>query len=94
MDIQLTEDAWLETYKPFINTLDENASWNGTLYETYGDEEDYIRQQDCQFIWTLTEYEGIQYIVNGIAYVNRLGYFICAVPWEEGLTITVTVEEN
>jgi len=93
MGVLHDEDYWLETYKPFQNQLDPNASWNGMMYETYGNEEDYVRQQDIYNIWTWVDgSEGGTYLVNGMAYVNRLGYFICAVPWTDGADYCIEID--
>jgi hypothetical protein len=92
MDLQLDEETWERTYKPFINFFDSNASWNGWLFETYGEELKYVMAQEPKYIWTLVEYEGICSLVNGISHVNRLGFILCSEPWEEDL-ITVNVED-
>jgi hypothetical protein len=38
----MTEDEWYATYKPIKNHLDKNASWNGEMFETYGEEVEFV----------------------------------------------------
>lgn len=84
--IKLTEDQWIEEYKPVQNPLVDDAPWDGCMFETYGEELEYVRTAFPDKIWTLVEAEGKQYIVEGFHYVNRLGYFItskAAIPNEQ-----------
>ena len=39
---QLTENEFDELYTPVKNHLDDNASFDGCLFETYGEEIDYV----------------------------------------------------
>lgn len=77
----MTEDEWWSIYQPKTNHIDDNASWTGTMYETYGAEVDFVESTLENFVWTLVEVDGKGILVNGYSYVNRLGYFVCEVPW-------------
>jgi hypothetical protein len=79
----MTEDEWLETYKPIQNHIDDNASWNGTMFETYGEEIEFVKSTPDNFVWTLLDVDGESLIVNGQSWVNRMGYFVCEVPWND-----------
>jgi hypothetical protein len=79
----MTEDEWYETYKPIQNHIDDNASWSGTMFETYGEEVDFVEATPENLVWTLVEVDGKGIVVNGYSYVNRLGYFVCEVPWKD-----------
>ena len=35
--IEMDYDVWLETYRPILNHIDSNASFDGMMFETYGD---------------------------------------------------------
>jgi len=35
-------DEWCDTYKPITNHLDSNASFDGAMFETYGDEVEFV----------------------------------------------------
>jgi hypothetical protein len=40
--MKLTEDNFDEIYTPIQNHLDEDATFDGTMYETYGAELDFV----------------------------------------------------
>jgi len=85
--IQLTEDEWFEQFKPIPNHLDKNASFNddehGYMFETYGEELEFVKAQDPNRIWTYGDGDdGGTYISDGYHVVNRIGYFITALPYD------------
>ena len=86
--VQLTEDEWFEQFKPIPNHLDENASFNdgdqGYMFETYGDEVEFVKAQEPNRIWTYSDGDnGGTYISDGYHVVNRIGYFITTVPYDD-----------
>jgi len=91
---EITEEQWEDTYKPVKNHLDKNASWDGEMFETYGEEEDFVFSQDYHYVWTYVEGdEGKGYLVNGKARVNRIGFFVCEKPWIEGEQIEIKIDD-
>jgi hypothetical protein len=62
-------------------------------FETYGDELDYVTQQDEHHIWTEMDGDNGVYLVNGFHYVNRIQYYITNKPWNDGDDICITVCE-
>ena len=96
--IEMTMDEWEATYKPIINHIDSNASFDngegGIMFETYGDEVEFVKSQSPANIWMYgSGDDGGTYIWSGWGFVNRLGYFITEVPCPDGLTIQVQVGE-
>ena len=97
--IELTFDEWLETYKPITNHIDTNASFqnesgNGIMFETYGEEVEFVKQQDPNRIWMYgSGDDGGTYIWSGWGFVNRLGYFITEVPFSDSEIVQVLVAE-
>lgn len=96
--IEMDFDEWCATYKPIVNHLDENASFDngegGIMFETYGDEVAFVKSQSPANIWMYgSGDDGGTYVWNGWGFVNRLGYFITEVPCPDGLTIQVQVGE-
>jgi hypothetical protein len=97
--IELTFDEWLDTYKPITNHLDSNASFqnedgSGIMFETYGDEVDFVKSMNPNKIWMYgSGDDGGTYIWSGWGFVNRLGYFITDVPFPENTMIQVLVAE-
>jgi hypothetical protein len=96
--IEMSFDEWCDTYKPIINHIDTNASFDngegGIMFETYGDEVEFVKSQSPANIWMYGQGDdGGTYVWNGWGFVNRLGYFITEVPCPDGLTIQVQVGE-
>jgi len=98
--IEQTFESWLEEFKPITNHLDPNASFQdesgkGIMFETYGDEVEFVKKQDPRCIWTYGDGDdGGGYIWSGWHFVNRLGYFITEVPCPENTTIQIQVDES
>jgi hypothetical protein len=81
---QITEEQWEYRYKPEPNHLRSDASWLGCMYETYGEEVDYINSLPAELVWTYMEGDdGELLLVAGRHFVNRIGYLVCEVPWED-----------
>lgn len=77
--ISMTTDDFINKFKPVKNHIDDNASFDGCMLETYGDELEYVRnklQSDPLKIWTVLDCDGESVIANGYHYVNRVGYLI------------------
>ena len=92
---ELDEDQWEREYRPLTNHIDNNASFNNTMFETYGDELAFVLSQPHEKIWTYIESDGNLYVIAGYHFVNRLGYFITEKEWEsEALFITIQEEKE
>ena len=98
--IELTENEFDEQFPLVTNHLNPNASWGtgntgGCLFETYGDELDFVRRHDSRYVWTLLDGDdGDLYVAGGIHFVNRIGYLISKVPVVEGTFIQVHIPLN
>ncbi len=72
----ITWDEWEETYKP-------------TTDFEYGDLSEIDGDVDQHHIWTVVDGDGIYMnIVSGIHIINRLGYFVTEVPWEDDVFVS------
>ncbi len=90
--IEMDFDEWFDTYKPIPNNIDKNASFDGHMFETYGDEVAFVKKADPNHIWTYGDGDdGGSYIWNGWSFVNRIGYFITEVPCPPDTTIQIKV---
>lgn len=84
--IEMDFDEWVKVYKPIYNHLDSNASFQdetdqGMMFETYGDEVEFVKSQSPDKIWMYGDGDdGGSYIWSGWGFVNRIGYFITEVP--------------
>ena len=98
--MKVTEDNFDEIFKPQINHFerakqpisvdDEDVcSFNGCMYETYGEEEEYVisiaqNEATKKRVWTVVEAGDDFIITAGFHYVNRFGYIITEKEWETG----------
>ena len=93
--IEMDLDEWAAIYKPIKNHIDTNSSFDGEMFETYGDELEFVKAQDEDRIWMYGDGDdGGCYIWNGWHFVNRIGYFITSVPCPPDTTIQVLVSHN
>ena len=90
MPKQITIDDWEDAFKPEINHLNDSATWavngeNGIMFETYGAEHEYVCSKNLERkVWTWVDGDDGSYIVNGFAFANRIGHFVCSVPYKDG----------
>lgn len=87
-------ETWAATFEPMDNHLDSNASYSGKMFETYGDEFEFLKTIDPSRIWTLRDGDGSTAITAGFGWVNRLGYFVTATPWSDGVEDVTLSEER
>jgi hypothetical protein len=93
--IEMDLDEWAATYKPIKNHIDTNSSFDGEMFETYGEELEFVKAADEDRIWMYGDGDdGGSYIWNGWHFVNRIGYFITEVPCPPDTTIQVLVSHN
>jgi hypothetical protein len=96
-EIQITEETFLERFRPRRNHLNPDASFDfgagGCLYETFGEELAFVRANDPACIWTIIETDGELCIVSGYHFVNRLGYILCDVPVQDGASYVAEFDE-
>lgn len=98
----LSIEEWEHHFKPMVNHLDKNASFNdgsgGIMFETYGEEYDHVAaigHKEPNRIWTyIDDEEGNTCIINGWAFVNRIGYFITEKPYDDMLNIIVQLDQE
>lgn len=76
-----TEQELDELLKPIKNHLDDNASLDGNMFETFGSELAYVMSQPNNKIWTYCEEDNFLFFQSGYQIVNRLGYLITAEPY-------------
>lgn len=89
--IEMDFDEWVQTYKPITNHLDINSSFDGLMFETYGEEVEFVKTQDPNKIWMYGDGDNGSYIWSGWGFVNRIGYFITEVPFHQDTLIQIQV---
>lgn len=83
--------AFADEYKPIRNHFKNDE----IMFETYGEEVEYVRNYDHRYVWTLVSGDMCDLVVAGYSYVNRLGYYITELPWEdEDTTVLLSIEEE
>lgn len=81
--IRMNYDEWVSYYRPYTNHLDEHASFEGKMFETYGAEVEYVKAFDYNRVWTFISDAYGDRIEPGLRVVDRLGYFLTDEPWLE-----------
>lgn len=80
-------EIWADTFKPQKNTLDKNAGVDGCLFESFGAEFAHVKsvlESEPDRVWTLVESDsGKWYVSQGFHRVNRVGYLISELPYDE-----------
>jgi len=90
--IELTFEEWVDKYKPITNHIDTNASFDGLMFETYGDEVEFVKSANPNCIWMYGDGDdGGSYLWSGWGFVNRIGYFLTEVPFPEDTVVQVQV---
>lgn len=86
-------DTWAEKYKPIPNKFSKQP--DELMYETYGEEVEFVQKADNRYIWTYVDSDMCSLLLAGYHYVNRLGYYITEVPWtDEDTTVLLSVERE
>lgn len=93
METDLAFDNWYDRYQPVTNHLNPNATFSGLLFETYGQDWDHVSHPDKRsHVWTLVEGDEGLYILSGLRYVNRIGFFITKNAPEPGEKLVVAIK--
>ena len=92
--IEMTFEEADEQFKFMVNNYDDNASFEGLMFETYGDEVEYVKTKTENRIWMYGQGDdGGLYIWSGWGFVNRIGYFISEQPVPDNTIIQIMVGE-
>lgn len=95
--IELTEYEFDDQYPLVPNHMNPSAGWavgetGGCLFETYGQELDFVKRQDRRRVWTLIDGDdGDLYVVSGLHHVNRVGYLLSRAPIPHNTSIQVRI---
>ena len=77
-------EEFKKVFKPIQNDVSEcGACYDNLMFETYDEEYEFVRKMQKKnpyTIWTLLDCDTV---VQGLHWVNRMGYFICEVPFDE-----------
>lgn len=89
MKNKITEEEFEELYKPIDNHIvgPANASFSGKLFETFGNELNYVlslanNKETANRVWTVIEGDSGMCYAAGYHLVNRIGYLITEIPFD------------
>ena len=92
--IEMTFEEADEQFKFIPNNYDEYSSLDGLMYETYGDEVEFVKSQPENRIWMFGDGDdGGTYIWSGWGFVNRIGYLVSQIPVPENTKIQIQMDE-
>ncbi len=75
--VRLSEEDFDKKFTTIKNHFDQNASWNGEAFETYGQELDFVRKQNPDQIWTMVDgSDDTCFLLSGYHLVNRLYHLL------------------
>lgn len=91
--VELTEDEFLERFKPIPNPLVDDASFDfgdgGCLFDAHGADLEFVRGQPLEKVWTVIERDDGLEITDGMHVVNRVGYLVTQQPCPPNTMISV-----
>jgi len=82
VEMEQAVDSWEKKYKPIKNPFGDRG-WNGTMFETYGEDLSFIAPVPDEQLWTWVDGDEGTWIVSGYHHINRIGYFITENPRTE-----------
>lgn len=98
----LTEEEFYNKFKLITNHFDNNASFNGDMFETYGDEFDFVYDMAKENrVITIIESDGDDYdeendelrpiisYATGLHLVNRLGFLVLDKAYEYDFEVKI-----
>lgn len=88
----LTWPEFLEQFKPLRNEL--SADPGQLMYETFGAELEFVSNADPHRVWTYVDSGEYSVIVEGLQFSNRVAFYITEVPWVDGFSYEVGLEEE
>ena len=85
----LVWEEFEQKYKPIKNHIQKDASYDGCMFETYGEEVKYVcdlinNEQKLNHVWTILD-TGFEetWIFPGYFLCDRIGYLITEKPWKD-----------
>lgn len=78
-------EVWENWYKPMTNKFISDDETK--LFETYGEEFDFVFNSPEKKVWTWVDGSDGTYIVSGLHMVNRIGYFVTEEEWQSHMVV-------
>ena len=90
----ISDADFYEHFAPVKNHLNPDAPFDGCMFETFGEELDFVRAQDPALVWTIIDCDGTMTIESGYHFVNRLGYLVASSPRPDDCIYSVTDDDT
>ena len=94
---EISYEDWVARYKPVKNHItkypDKHSEFDS--FETFGAEYEHVTAKRVEYIWTEVQADFCTLLVPGVAYVNRIVYYICEEPWtdeDEVVVVSMDIE--
>ena len=81
----INDEDFANQFRPIKNPHNKNASWDGSMFETYGVELNFVKNQPATTIWTVLDNGSV---ISGFHYVDRVGYLVTENPWTEDTEVS------
>ena len=77
---EISFEEFKDNFEPIQNFMDDEAGMSGILFDIYGDELEYIKEESSAGnVWTLIQKHDDRYILEGFHITNRVGYIITSI---------------
>jgi hypothetical protein len=94
--VSLTWKEFEQQFRPIKNHFAKNDP-DLEMFETYGEELDFVlAKAEENKVWTWADGDYCTYVSSGYHFVNRIGYYVCEVAYDEDTEyeIIVSTEEE
>jgi len=78
--LTLHEDTFYEFFQPYWHPLSNHDIWGCIGLETFGKDLELIKSLPAEYLWTVVDGDGDQWILPGVHTVNRICYLITKTP--------------
>ncbi|TYA74909.1 hypothetical protein [Seonamhaeicola marinus] len=92
--LKITSENFFEVFNLKKNHIDDNASYDGCMFETYGEELTYVKDHAQEYIWTILDGDTTPIISSGYHHADLIGYLISEIPAPDDLDIEVHYEPD
>ena len=99
MNRTATVGQWEAFFRPVPNTISDEPSWQdldggGIMFSTSGEEHEFVCDHNLKRqVWTWVDGDDGTYIVNGYSFVNRIGYFVTEIPYDDGDSWEIKIDD-
>ena len=101
--ITMSVEEWIEKFNPIYRKselselLADSYDLNDYMFDTYGEDIEELRKLASKYsglhFWTWLSEGDMEWISEGIRYVNRMGYFVTREPAIENVAYDIIIFE-